>query len=101
MRPILFPNSLRAALEVWLARIPRRAGFRGHHRSWLLNQIIPEREKPGPIEHQAIRYLRIAKAIGAEIDDRMDELPHAQLSADEKQRVSSNGADKNRPLPRR
>ena len=63
---ILFPNSLRSALEMWLARIPRRVGFRGHRRSWLLNQIIPEREKPGPIEHQADRYLRIAHGIGAD-----------------------------------
>ena len=91
---VLFPNSLRAALEVWLAHIPRRAGFRGHHRSWLLNQIIPEREKPGPVEHHAIRYLRIAKAIGAQIDDRMDVLPHVQISADEKPRVSNDGATK-------
>lgn len=66
---ILFPNSFRAALEAWLARIPRRVGFRGHRRSWLLNQIIPEREKPGPIEHQANQYLRIAHAIGAWRDD--------------------------------
>ena len=62
---ILFPNSLRTALEVWLARIPRRVGFRGHRRSWLLNQIISERPKPGPTEHQATRYLRIAHATGA------------------------------------
>ncbi len=33
---ILFPNSLRSALEVWLARIPRRVGYRGHHRSLAL-----------------------------------------------------------------
>src|SRR4029077_15478909 len=41
---ILFPNSLRAALEIWLSEIPRRVGYRGHFRSWLLNQIICERE---------------------------------------------------------
>ena len=64
---ILFPNSLRSALEVWLARIPRRVGFRGHRRSWLLNQIIRERDKPGPIEHQAARYLRIAESVGARV----------------------------------
>src|SRR2546423_10484493 len=29
---ILFPNSLRAALEVWFAGIPRRVGFPGHLR---------------------------------------------------------------------
>ncbi len=63
---IVFPNSLRAALEVWLARIPRRIGFRGHRRSWLLNQIVPERKKPGPIEHQTTRYLRIVKDLGGE-----------------------------------
>jgi heptosyltransferase-2 len=65
---ILLPNSLRSALEVWLARIPRRVGFRGHHRNWLLNQIIPERKVPGPIEHQATRYLRIAQSIGADLE---------------------------------
>src|SRR5437660_5368123 len=36
---ILFPNSLRTALETWLSKIPRRVGYRGHFRSWLLNQI--------------------------------------------------------------
>ena len=57
---ILFPNSLRTAIESWLARIPRKVGYRGHHRSWLLNQIVRERGKPRPPEHQAKRYLRIA-----------------------------------------
>lgn len=61
---ILFPNSLRSALEVWLAGIPRRVGYRGHHRSWLLNQIVPERARPGPIEHQLRHYLRIVRDLG-------------------------------------
>src|SRR6266436_5151233 len=39
---ILFPNSLRVALESWLSGIPRRVGYRGHCRKWLLNQIVPE-----------------------------------------------------------
>src|ERR1700704_5550031 len=51
---ILFPNSLRVALEVWLAGVPRRVGYRGHHRRWLLNQIIPERPRLGPVQHQVI-----------------------------------------------
>jgi lipopolysaccharide heptosyltransferase II len=33
-----------------------------------LNQIIPERQKPGPVEHQADKYLRIAHGIGADVD---------------------------------
>ena len=64
---VLFPNSLRSALEVWLAAIPRRVGFAGHRRSRLLNQIIPEPKKkkaPRP-EHHADRYWRIADRCGA------------------------------------
>ena len=67
---ILFPNSLRTALETWLSGIPRRVGYRGHFRSWLLNQIVPDREIPGPIEHQADRYLRMARELGASVADK-------------------------------
>ena len=61
---ILFPNSLRTALEVWLARIPRRVGYPGHQRRWLLNQFIAEESRLGPIQHQVYRYLRIARELG-------------------------------------
>jgi heptosyltransferase II len=63
---ILFPNSLRVALESWLSGIPRRVGYRGHCRSWLVNQIVREPRKPGPPEHHSLRFLRIARACGAE-----------------------------------
>jgi len=63
---ILFPNSVRAALESWLARIPRRVGYRGHSRRWLLNQIVPVPRKPGPPEHHSRRFLRIARECGAD-----------------------------------
>ncbi|HEY6070937.1 MAG TPA: lipopolysaccharide heptosyltransferase II [Chthoniobacterales bacterium] len=63
---ILFPNSLRVALEAW--RIPRKVGYRGHNRSWLLNQIVREPKKPGPPEHHAVRFLRIAEDCGADVD---------------------------------
>ena len=61
---ILFPNSLRSALEVWLARVPRRIGYAGHHRRWLLNQIVPEPARIRPIEHQVHRYLDLARHLG-------------------------------------
>jgi lipopolysaccharide heptosyltransferase II len=65
---ILFPNSLRTALEAWMSGIPRRVGYRGHHRSWLLNQIVRRRNKDaGRIEHQAEKYLRIALSAGGEV----------------------------------
>ena len=61
---ILFPNSLRSALEVFLARIPRRVGFAGHWRRWLLNQR-PRETVPRGIVHQTYRYLELASTMGA------------------------------------
>ena len=66
---ILFPNSLRAGLESWLARIPRRVGYLGYWRRWLLNQIVPVPRKPGPPEHHSLRFLRIARECGAATSD--------------------------------
>jgi lipopolysaccharide heptosyltransferase II len=63
---ILFPNSLRVALEAWLSGIPRRVGYFGHWRSWLVDQIVREPRKPGPAEHHSLRFLRIARDCGAE-----------------------------------
>ena len=80
---ILFPNSLRAALETWLTGIPRRVGYRGHFRRWLLNQIICQRDTPGPIEHQADRYLRVACELGASVQDNWREaLPRVRDISD-------------------
>src|SRR5438045_4963651 len=70
---ILFPNSLRVALESWLIGIPRRVGYRGHWRSWLLNQTMHDPQKPGPLEHHSLRFLRIARECGAETSN--SELP--------------------------
>src|SRR5205814_5980369 len=64
---ILFPSSLRAALEVWFAGIPRRVGFPGHNRRWLLNQIATDEPPRGPIQHQAWRYLRLVRELGGPV----------------------------------
>jgi heptosyltransferase-2 len=69
---ILFPNSLRVALETWLSGIPQRVGYRGHWRSWLVNQIVREPRKPGPPEHHSLRFLRIARECGAETTNTED-----------------------------
>jgi len=63
---VLFPNSLRSALEVLF--VPRKVGYRGHARAWLLNQIVREPRRPGPPEHHALRFLRIADDCGADVD---------------------------------
>ncbi len=62
---VLFPNSARSALEVWLAGIRRRVGYLGHKREWMLNQIIREPKKELRPRHHAARYLRIAEKMGA------------------------------------
>jgi lipopolysaccharide heptosyltransferase II len=77
---ILFPNSLRVALESWLSGIPRRVGYRGHWRSWLVNQIVREPRKPGPPEHHSLRFLRIARECGAETADTQRSTLNAQRS---------------------
>lgn len=64
---VLCTNSTRSTLEIWLADIPRRVGFKGSLRSKLLNQIIKEPKKTTEKEHHAHRYLRIAAGIGADI----------------------------------
>jgi heptosyltransferase-2 len=78
---ILFPNSLRAALESWLTGIPRRVGYRGHWRSWLINQIVPVPRKPGPPEHHSLRFLRIARECGADISNVQRSTPSAERPA--------------------
>jgi lipopolysaccharide heptosyltransferase II len=64
---VLFPNSIRSAMEVWLAGIPRRVGFAGRGRTRLLNQpiVIKKKERvPKPLHH-AERYWLLASKCGA------------------------------------
>jgi lipopolysaccharide heptosyltransferase II len=63
---ILFPNSLRSGLEVFLAGVPRRVGFSGHWRNWLLNQR-PRQTKARGIVHQSYRYLELASTVGIKV----------------------------------
>jgi heptosyltransferase II len=63
---ILLPNSLRSALEVFLASIPRRVGLSGHWRRCLLNQRPRETFSRG-IVHQTYKYLELASTIGAKV----------------------------------
>jgi heptosyltransferase-2 len=88
---ILFPNSLRVALEAWLAGIPRRVGYPGHRRRWLLDQIFEQKKKKKkkpdlapPPRHQVHHYLDLAQFVGAEIgpeDARLSEAIPAAASS--------------------
>jgi heptosyltransferase-2 len=78
---VILPNSVRSALEPWLAGIPRRVGFAARWRTRLLNQVVPEPRKPGPPRHQSLRYLDIALRIGADARDATFAIPpvHAEI----------------------
>ena len=86
---IAFPNSIRSAMEMWLARIPQRVGLKSSGRSLLLSQamdlpagaqmmrkrsddeikrLIEDNAKPEVFptsSHQAHHYLHLVTALGA------------------------------------
>ena len=89
---ILFPNSPRSAMEVYLARVPERVGMAKPWRTWTLTKPVPSRTEAGagtrrrsatevrrlvqeqPTKprdslpasaHQVHDYLRIVEALGA------------------------------------
>jgi len=82
---LILPNSFRSAWEAFRARIPRRVGFAGNTRSFLLTDIVeePRSEQPiyepvtvagktfqvkqfATIRHQALRYLDIVSYLGGD-----------------------------------
>jgi heptosyltransferase-2 len=61
---LLLPNSFDAALAAWMARIPRRIGYRRDGRGWLLTEAIPAPE-PGEIpRHERFYYLELLRRAG-------------------------------------
>jgi ADP-heptose:LPS heptosyltransferase/lauroyl/myristoyl acyltransferase len=62
---ILLPNSVRSALEVWLAGIPRRLGREIHRGGRLLNQRMSQKHQLHPTVHQADELLSMVRRLGA------------------------------------
>ena len=89
---LILPNSTRAALETWCARIPRRIGYAARWRRLFLTETLPTRpghmpmHKPDPSEierrlandehprelpptaHHIHHYLHLAATLGADPD---------------------------------
>lgn len=65
---ILFPNSLRSALEVFLGGVPARAGYAGHGRRFLLTAVF-EKEKKEEVYHQKLDYLNLAREFGFDVQE--------------------------------
>lgn len=74
---IVLPNSVRTALEVYLAGIPRRIGREGEYRRWLLTGILAPQKNPGPPRHQMNTYLELVEFAGAKVDADLRRLDRA------------------------
>ena len=103
---VIFPNSWRSALPIWLAGIPQRIGFHGHARRWMLTDGLDEsadyQTKPvmaleairrfgngapaaseRPVfKHQVHRHLQLAARLGADATPCAPRLQLAALPAD-------------------
>jgi lipopolysaccharide heptosyltransferase II len=61
---LLLPNSIRSAIEVWLAGIPRRVGRKIHHGGKLINQRMTGSHQLHPTRHQSEDLLAIVRQLG-------------------------------------
>lgn len=83
---VLFPNSLGSAFVAALSRTPERVGAALHGRSALLTKRL---EPPGPGEHHADAFVRIAEAAaGGKLDRRADD-PRLTLPGHLRERAAS------------
>jgi heptosyltransferase II len=62
---LLFPNSLRSALEARALGIRHVVGYPGHQRRWLLKRVPPFAPDAGG--HHANRFMRLAAFYGANV----------------------------------
>lgn len=84
---VLLPNSFRSAWEARRAGIPRRVGFAGHWRRWLLTDVVANGEWRRPTTtHLVHHYLALSRHLGGN-----DELcqPRIWLSAEEQAAAES------------
>ena len=70
----VFPNSVRSGLEVWLAGIPRRIGYRRPWRGRAINAIIRD-PAPGPMVHEVHHYLAMARYAGGRVSKALLDPP--------------------------
>src|SRR5437899_1960504 len=55
---LALPNSLRSALELWLARVPRRIGYAAPLRNWFLTERVPPRAGRVPMRQRPVDEIR-------------------------------------------
>ncbi len=55
---VVLPNSFRSAAEVWCARVPRRIGYTGQNRRWMLTEKVPPRTGAVRMRKRSAREVR-------------------------------------------
>jgi len=55
---LAFPNSIRSALELWLARIPKRIGYARPWRTFFLTNPVPARSGAVPMHKRSDKEIR-------------------------------------------
>jgi heptosyltransferase-2 len=93
---IVLPNSFKSALVPFLARIPRRIGFRGEARYVLLNVRHRLDEPAAPL--MAERYLQLAEAPGRPVERP---IPAVRIEVDQANLLitaSRLGLDRSKPV---
>jgi lipopolysaccharide heptosyltransferase II len=85
---LLLPNSFGSALAVWLARVPRRAGFARDGRSWLLSDAIPCDARCREL-HQVEYYLELVRELGAPLEFDRAQVLRLQPDSQAREQVSS------------
>ena len=79
---VLLPNSLRAAAEVFLARIPQRVGYARGGRRLLLTKAVPVPRRDPVRLHQCFYYQDLITSLGGPADPSMPELRKVDSSAE-------------------
>ncbi len=90
----ILPRSFRTALEARLAGIPRRIGFAGDLRRWLLTESVPY----NPRLLYAHRYLKLIGEEGAPAANLKAHFPKAQLTEEEATHLAGTTAPFHEPL---
>jgi heptosyltransferase-2 len=73
----VLPNSIKAALIPWLARISRRVGYQGEGRPWLLNERLPNPAGRPPM----VAFYRALAGTAATSADVAEARPQLRLEA--------------------
>jgi len=74
---LVLPNSIRTGLEARLAGIPRRIGYAGSWRDWLLTEAVPWRADGVRMRKRTAAEVRRLVATGQDAQQRVPTLPNS------------------------